>query len=239
MRTSPEAVVRRFAGPAPRRSLSDDVVDRLRAGIVRGSFEPGQRLTEAMLADAFDVSRGPVREALAQLAREGLVVFQRHKGATIARLSEEEIEQIYELRLALERLAMERAVRLATDEDLAAMDLVISSLEGSVRDRIDEVLDLDLRFHDLIYRAARHPRLYASWSNMRSQVHAFLFSRTTAANVDYLGLVAAEHAALLDAIRSRDKARALSLIEAHLREAYERMTREESGAREEQERRPT
>jgi DNA-binding GntR family transcriptional regulator len=170
------------------------VVDRLRTGIVRGNFEPGQHLTEAMLAEAFGVSRGPVREALARLAREGLVVFHRHKGATIARLSREELEQIYELRLALERLAMERAVRLATDEDLAAMDLVVSSLERSGRDRIDEVLELDLRFHDLIYRAARHPRLYDSWSNIRSQVHAFLFSRTSAANVNYLDLVAAEHA---------------------------------------------
>lgn len=67
-------MVRGLAGPASRRSLSDDVVDRLRTGIVRGNFEPGQHLTEAMLAEAFGVSRGPVREALAQLAREGLVV---------------------------------------------------------------------------------------------------------------------------------------------------------------------
>ncbi len=205
---------------------------------MRGNFEPGQHLTEAMLAEAFGVSRGPVREALAQLAREGLVVFHRHKGATIARLSRGELEQIYELRLALERLAMERAVRLATDEDLAAMDLVVSSLERSGRDRIDEVLDLDIRFHDLIYQAARHPRLYDSWSNIRSQIHAFLFSRTSAANVNYLDLVAAEHAKLLDAIRDRDKDRAVRLIEAHLREAYGRMTRKESGDRGERDRWP-
>jgi DNA-binding GntR family transcriptional regulator len=134
---------------------------------------------------------------------------------------------------------MERAVRLATDEDLAAMDLVVSSLERSGRDRIDEVLELDLRFHYLIYRAARHPRLYDSWSNIRSQVHAFLFSRTSAANVNYLDLVAAEHAKLLDAIRARDKDRAVRLIEAHLREAYGRMTRKESGGQDERERRPT
>ena len=215
------------------------MVDRLWTGIVRGNFEPGQHLTEAMLAEAFGVSRAPVREALAQLAREGLVVFHRHKGATIARLSREELEQTYELRLALERLAMERAVRLATDEDLADMDLVVSSLELSGLDRIDEVLELDLRFHDPIYRAARRPRLYDSWSNIRSQVHAFLFSRTSAANVDYLGLVAEEHAKLLDAIRARDKARAVRLIEAHLREAYGRMMRKESGGWDGRERRPT
>ena len=82
-------MVRGLAGPASRRSLSDDVVDRLRKGIVSGNFEPGQH----MLAEAFGVSRGPVREALAQLAREGSVVFHRHKGATIARLSRDERER--------------------------------------------------------------------------------------------------------------------------------------------------
>jgi DNA-binding GntR family transcriptional regulator len=210
--------------PAPRKSLSDEVLDRLRGAIIRGQLKPGQRLNETMLATTLDVSRGPVREALTQLAREGLVVLQRHKGATVARLSQEEIEEIYELRVALERLAMERAVRLATDEDIAAMESVIAALEQPAQaGEMHEVLDLDMKFHDLIYRTARHSRLYTCWPNLRSQIHAFLFSRTTAANKSYLKLVVSEHSALLDAIKARNKEEAVRLIENHLSDAYERM----------------
>ena len=103
-----------LADPVPRKSLSDEVLDRLRVAIIRGQLKPGQRLNETMLATTLDVSRGPVREALTQLAREGLVVLQRYKGATVARLSQEEIEEIYELRVALERLAMSKGMRHAT-----------------------------------------------------------------------------------------------------------------------------
>jgi DNA-binding GntR family transcriptional regulator len=216
-----------LAFPTLRKSLSDEVLDQLRAAIIRGHLKPGQRLNETALATTFDVSRGPVREALTQLAREGLVSIHRHRGATVARLSREEIEEIYELRVALERLAMERAVRLATEEDLAAMESVIEALQQPAQDgEMHEVLDLDMKLHDLIYRAAQHSRLYACWSNLRSQIHAFLFSRTTAANENYLKLVVSEHAALLEPIKARDKDRAVRLIEGHLRDAYERMTQQ-------------
>src|SRR5262245_56805154 len=90
--------------PAVKRSLADDVVDRLRDAIFRGRFKPGEPLREEQLAAMLDVSRGPVREALVQLEREGLVLVRRHRGATVARLSRGDLEDVYSLRLALERL---------------------------------------------------------------------------------------------------------------------------------------
>src|SRR5437773_3057464 len=101
--------------PTVKRSLADDVADRLRDAIFQGSFKPGEPLREEQLAAMLDVSRGPVREALVQLEREGLVLVRRHRGATVARLSRGDLEEVYSLRLALERLAMQRAVRYATD----------------------------------------------------------------------------------------------------------------------------
>lgn len=69
--------------PASRKSLSEEVLDRLREAIVRGRFEPGSRLSESVLAEAFGVSRGPVREALSHLQQEGLVELQRHRAARV------------------------------------------------------------------------------------------------------------------------------------------------------------
>src|SRR3954451_14400347 len=107
--------------PTVKRSLADDVVDRLRDAIFHGSFKPGEALREEQLAAMLDVSRGPVREALVQLEREGLVLVRRHRGATVARLSRGDLEEVYSLRLALERLAIQRAARLATERDFVAM----------------------------------------------------------------------------------------------------------------------
>jgi DNA-binding transcriptional regulator YhcF (GntR family) len=111
-----------------RRSLSDDVVDLLRAALVRGTFEPGQHLNEAGLAEKLGVSRGPIREAFVELQREGLLTLERHRGARVNRLSRTDIDEIYELRKALERLAVERAVRQATEDDFAAMSDVVTKL---------------------------------------------------------------------------------------------------------------
>src|SRR5215468_8309890 len=117
--------------PAVKRSLADDVVDRLRDAIFHGSFKPGEPLREEQLAASLDVSRGPVREALVQLEREGLVIVRRHRGATVARLSRLDAEEVYSLRLALERLAVQRAVRSATEADFAALEEVMEAFRAA------------------------------------------------------------------------------------------------------------
>ncbi len=210
--------------PANRRSLADDVTDRLRTAIVRGSFGPEQHLSEVALAEKFGVSRGPIREAFVELEREGLVKIERHRGARVTRLSQADIDEIYELRTALERLAMERAVRYATDDDFAAMDEVIELMRRAVKaGDAHGTVTLDVRFHDLVYRAARHTRLYASWSNLRPQIETFLHSRSMDTR-DYLKKAVREHAELRDVIRSRSKRNAIAMINEHLRSAYERLS---------------
>src|SRR5262245_51294874 len=86
--------------PAVSPSLAETAANALRESIAQGTFAPGQHLREAELAEALQVSRGPVREALVQLEREGLVVLRRHRGAEVAQLSLTDIEEVYTLRLA-------------------------------------------------------------------------------------------------------------------------------------------
>jgi DNA-binding GntR family transcriptional regulator len=212
--------------PTVKRSLADDVVDRLRDAIFHGSFKPGEALREEQLAAMLDVSRGPVREALVQLEREGLVLVRRHRGATVARLSRNDLEDVYSLRLALERLAIQRAARYATDQDFAAMEAVLAAFDVALSrgPSEKEVAELDVRFHDLIYQAARHQRLYDCWANLKSQIYIFLLSRNVA-DPDFRDITVKSHAALLEAIRARDEARATTEIEGHLRGAYDRVVR--------------
>ena len=217
--------------PTVKRSLADDVVDRLRDAILHGGLKPGEPLREEQLAASLEVSRGPVREALVQLEREGLVIVRRHRGATVARLSRADVEEVYSLRLALERLAAQRAVRYATEEDFAAMEAVLRAFDDvlSHDPSEKEVADLDVRFHDLIYRAAHHQRLYDCWSNLRAQIYIFLLSRNVA-NPDFRVVTVRSHQDLLDILRTRDEARAVQEIEDHMLGAYERVIQSYRGA---------
>jgi DNA-binding GntR family transcriptional regulator len=210
--------------PAVKRSLADDVTDRLRDAILQGGFKPGEPLREEQLAASLDVSRGPVREALVQLEREGLVIVRRHRGATVARLSRADADEVYSLRLALERLAVQRAVQTATDSDFAALEAVLVAFRAAFEREPSEheIAGLDVRFHDLIYRAARHQRLYDSWANLRSQIFLFLLSRNIA-NPDFRVVTVKSHQDLFDILCSRDQARAEQEIESHLLGAYERV----------------
>src|SRR5262245_55917153 len=227
----PNSLARLALTPAVKRSLADDVTDRLRDAILQGGFKPGEPLREEQLAASLDVSRGPVREALVQLEREGLVIVRRHRGATVARLSRADVEEVYSLRLALERLAMRQAVQHATEEDFAAMDGVLDAFRAAFARGPTEqaIADLDVRFHDLIYQAAHHQRLYDCWANLRAQIYIFLLSRNVA-NPDFRVVTVQSHSDLLDVLRSRDEARAVQEIEAHLLGAYQRVIQSYRGA---------
>lgn len=205
--------------------LAVEIAARVRAAILTGHFGPGERLREEALATAMGVSRGPVREALAKLEREGLIVIQRNRGAFVARLSTEDLEEVYTLRVAIERLAVRRAAELATGDELVRLQAVVDAMAEGIEREISEqgAAELDLRFHDIVYQAARHRRLYECWTNLRPQIHIVLLSRN-AAHPDFRmhSVSVSSHQVIVDALRERDTARTVELTEEHLRGSYER-----------------
>ncbi|WP_028926355.1 GntR family transcriptional regulator [Pseudonocardia acaciae] len=208
---------------ANRQRIKDDVLGVLRDAIVTGVFAPGERLREAELADELEVSRGPIRDALASLEHEGLVRIEPHRGATVPMLDRRDVEEVYSLRQSLETLAARWAVEHADERDLARMEAVLAEIPAAL-DRGDprEVTDLDLQFHDAFYRAAHHERLYASWRSLRSQVSLFLFSRNTIAPTSR-EIVVDEHARILELLRQRSVDELRIAVESHLLGAYERL----------------
>ncbi len=209
--------------PAAHGRLSEHVLGQLREAILTGSFKPGERLREVDLASTLKVSRGPIREALAQLEREGLVRVETHHGATVVQLTCEDVEEIYSLRLALEILATQRVVQQAQPEELDAFAPIIDNLEEALqRQDIRAIADHDVQFHDLLYRAAHHNRLYKAWSSLRSQLAVFLLVRN-ARVLPQRELVIDEHVAILAALQARDEEDAVQLMREHLRGSYERL----------------
>jgi DNA-binding GntR family transcriptional regulator len=219
----PEAAPELPLGAVRQRSLSEEVADRLREGILTGLFRPGRHLREVDLAQSLEVSRGPVRDALAQLHREGLVTLRLHHGAVVVGMSRHDVEDLFSLRLSLETLAVRLATERATPADLAALHQAASPLpdhppEPSQR----EFVGFDIAFHSLLYRAAHHDRLYATWTMLRPHVSRFLLARSIA-DSDYSDIFATEHPALADIIAARDGQAAQAMIAAHLEGAFRRL----------------
>jgi DNA-binding GntR family transcriptional regulator len=205
--------------------LAASIRSRLRQAILQGDFAPGERLREVEIAARHQVSRGPVREALLQLEQEGLVLLRRNRGAVVARLSRADLEEVYSLRLALERLAVARAARHGTETDFEVMDAVLHEFRGTGSGQPlteQQAADQDVRFHDAVYRAAHHERLYATWSSIRSQVYVLLLSRNVA-GPDFREDTYVGHLELAYMIRARDEARVIEAIERHLEASYARV----------------
>jgi DNA-binding GntR family transcriptional regulator len=217
--------------PPAKRSLADEIADRLREAILQGQFTPGERLREERLAAALEVSRGPVREALTVLARENLVVVRRNRGTIVAHLTGRDLDEVYSLRLAVEQLAVRWAVEHATEEDLHRIQSVVNEFRAALGAGITEqrAAELDVRYHDAVYRAAHHQRLYRAWVGLRSQIQVFLLRRNIA-NPDWKAVMVTGHQEILDSLLARDAERAVAEITAHLAGGYDRI-RESFGDR--------
>jgi DNA-binding GntR family transcriptional regulator len=210
-------------GPATRRGLADEATDLIRAAILSGDISPGEKVGEAELSRLLTVSRGPVREALVRLEQEGLVVSEWHKGTTVVDLTKSDVRQLATLRVTLEQLAAAEASREATRDDLRRLhDIVEQMRSARLMGDDNSLVRLDVEFHDAIYQAAHHPRLYAAWGTIRSQVTLALLRRRALSD-DYAGIVVGEHTELAKVLASNDEAKMVELITSHLESAYTRL----------------
>jgi DNA-binding GntR family transcriptional regulator len=205
--------------PARRRGLADEVADRIRDAIFDGGYGLGSQLREVELAEALGVSRGPVREALLRLEREGLVRGEWHRGTTVTELSDEDVAELDSLRAALDGLAVRLVVDRAPDEALDAIDAVVRRMDRAADEH--EMVRCDLGFHDAVYAATGHRRLQEAWQAIRSQVHLFLLTRIGVATDGYLAGIPAEHRRLAAALRARDRETAVDLFTEHRRQAFD------------------
>lgn len=142
------------------------VADKIREAIRQGYFEPGRKLDQHELAKLLNVSRSPVREALRTLAAEGLVKVYPHRGAIVAELSLEELEEIFLMRGVLEGLAARLGVPALDDKRIARMQIVLAELNEATD--FDRWLRLNGEFHHTIYQTVKRPRLFSLIQRLRN-----------------------------------------------------------------------
>lgn len=178
--------------PVSVETLSDQVADQIVDAIARGRLSPGQRLIETELAGALQVSRVPVREALARLEIQGVVVSASRRGLQVGDFDEIWAQQLRSARSALEcQAAVLAAARIAVDPSLITkLDARIEALFASRNDRL-EVNKADISFHATIFELAGSPLLSALWRTIAQHV-LILFSIEFSRNPDFEEVMA-EH----------------------------------------------
>lgn len=205
-------------GPATldHRTLWQRVHDHLRDEIISGSLIPGTELHEVTLAGSLGVSRGPIREALGRLATEGLVTIRPRRGAVVRALSSEEFIEAYQVREALEMMAVRLAVPRLTAEDLAAMERLIE--EMALRAETGDVqgfFEANTEFHQRFFKAADNHMLAELYRQLRGQIDRHRL-RSLELRGDLRRSIA-EHRAILRAAKRGDVERAVHLTSGHIR----------------------
>ena len=185
--------------------LRDVVFNTLRQAILKGELKPGERLMEIALAERLGVSRTPIREAMRKLEQEGLVVMIPRRGAQVANITEKDLNDVLEVRIALENVAIEKACARMTEEEMRRLWLAAKEFEHT---------EADVAFHEVIYQASDNKRLIQVLNNMREQIYRY--------RVEYLkegetrDVLVKEHEELTKAIRERDVERAKQLSFQHI-----------------------
>jgi DNA-binding GntR family transcriptional regulator len=197
------------------RTLWEQVRGRLREDILSGELAPGSVLSEAALARSFGVSRGPVREALGRLASDGLVAITPRRGAIVTELTRDEFIDAYQVREALETLAIRLAVPRLAETDLARLrELHREMVEHAKRGEINAFFDTNARFHELFVVASDNQKLQEMYRLLMGQMARYL-ARSLALRGS-LEKSVAEHAAILEAVEAGDVERAARLLADHI-----------------------
>lgn len=218
-----------IARPLDNRTLWEQVRDRLREDILAGRLEPGAELSEVALAREFGTSRGPLREALGRLAAEGLVTVTPRRGAVVTQLSRQEFIDAYQVREALETLAVRLAVPLLSDAEVAHLRELCELMARAARD--DEVrlfFDTNNTFHEALVRGSRNRKLHEVHRMLVGQMVPYL-PRSLELRGNLQQSVA-EHEAILAAIEARDANLAAELLAEHI-EVPQRVLESDAGQR--------
>jgi DNA-binding GntR family transcriptional regulator len=202
-------------------TLADAVSDTVRNAILSGRFAPGARLVEANIARELEVSRGSVREALGVLVNEGLVVTLARHGKFVQPLDATTIDEVYSLRTVLEPFAVERVIARASDDTHRSLRQAFDAIVHAVSTRdVVVVAHQDIAFHEAIFVLADHARLRRAWTDIRGTLQ-IMFNVTTATHLS-LEEAVEQHQAILDPVLAGNTALARSIIEEHIRLAWER-----------------
>jgi DNA-binding GntR family transcriptional regulator len=197
-------------------------VEAVRESILDGRFAPGERLVEAELARQLGISRGPLREALHMLAKEGIVVIVPRRSKSVQDLDDRTIDEVYSLRKILEQYAVERVITLAGQEGVRELRLALAEMREAAESGDRQLTARqDITFHSRLYMLAKHSLLERAWQENVAGKLQILLNVTTRTHLALKEPVR-RHEAIVRAVASGNVRRAQREISRHIDDAWKR-----------------
>ena len=195
--------------------LRDVVFNTLRQSILTGELKPGERLMEIHLADRLGVSRTPIREAIHKLALEGLVTIVPRRGAEVAQITEKSMNDVLEVRRALDALCVELACERITEEGLQELRVACDNFEQCVRTKDNKkIAQADVALHDVIVQATGNQRLIQLVNNLSEQMYRYRFEYIRDSSQH--DTLVEEHRIIYSSILRKDKKTAAAAAMTHI-----------------------
>ncbi len=198
-----------------RKSMGQYVFENLKKTIISGRISPGQRLIESRIADALDISRTPVREAIHKLEREGYLKKLPRGGFAVLGMSREDIEETFGIRSVLESYAARLAAIKHKEEELEPLEAKAEKyLVCLNRGEMDALPKINTEFHDLLYVMSRSPKLEKMISDLKDQIYRF--RQIILKNKKMAIKSHKDHKLMLESIRKRDADGVEKLVREHI-----------------------
>jgi DNA-binding GntR family transcriptional regulator len=195
------------------KSMGQAAYEQLHEAIETGALKPGDRISVNGLADSMNISRTPVREAIAWLETDGLIVHEPYLGRVVAQLDHQMVTELYAIRLVLETAAAGLAARNASDAEIKVLQDMVA-FEASVLHQPIERERHNRRFHEVIYRSAHNRYLLSTLSALQTPM--ILLGPATASHPERVDEAYAEHRELVKAIAARDAEASQHVMRQHL-----------------------
>jgi DNA-binding GntR family transcriptional regulator len=207
--------------PIPRQSLTSAVADKLRDQIIRGEIPEGALLRQDAIANQYQVSRIPVREALRQLDAEGLITIVPNRGAVVPALSPDDVEELFSIRALLEPEVLKLSIPHLTEEDFSEAEAVLRTYVSELRreDHLSAWGRLNWQFHSILYSRANQPRFMAIIRNVNNSGERY--TRLQLYLTHGMKRANEEHHHILELCRERAVAAACKLLRQHIEYAGE------------------
>ncbi len=202
-------------------SLTEEIAAIIRERILDGTYAIGEKIPEAPLSNELRVSRTPIRHAFQQLAQEGLVEMIPNRGTFARGFTKRDVQDIYEVRKALEALAMEWAVERIGEEELQTLREIVDQMEFyTLKQNYQRVMEANREFHETIYRASRSRFLSHILKSYQEYVQQA--RKKTVQEPEYLESILEEHKKILRALEEKDGKAAMRLVNQHLENSRKR-----------------
>ncbi len=202
------------------KTLKEEIIEYLRTRIITGELKPGDRVVELDIAKKYDISRGPVREAVRLLEDQGLLEYKKNIGCVVKILSKKELKESHLIFSTLEKLSIKLTNGVIKDEHLKEIEKLVENIKEYVEERdIEKIIQNDYEIHKQILLNAENNKLLELWESMKSSNYAIYYT-IIQKNENIINEAYKKHIDLIEALKEQDAEKSIKEINKHYTEAY-------------------